>query len=79
MPDGHLVKEWFKLHYPDGVYHVLHGDPQEMIERFLKQQVKNTLVVLGAYERGSISRMLHRSMADLIMKNLDMPLFIAHK
>lgn len=79
MPDSHLVKEWFKIHYPEGQHHMMHGNPSDMIEQYLKQQVKNTLVVLGAYQRGSISRMLHKSMADIIMRDLDMPLFIAHK
>jgi len=34
--------------------------------------------VLGAYERGALSRWLRPSMADILMQEVDRPLFIAH-
>jgi nucleotide-binding universal stress UspA family protein len=58
---------------------VLAGDASEEIIDYLRDQVENVIVVLGAYGRGSISRMIHRSLADLLIAKLDTPLFIAHK
>lgn len=36
------------------------------------------LVVVGAYKRGAVSRWLRHSMADVLMKELKVPLYIAH-
>ena len=48
------------------------------IVQHLKQQQKNALVVLGANRRGTISRWFRESMADTLMKEVRLPLFIAH-
>jgi nucleotide-binding universal stress UspA family protein len=79
VPDSHLLKEWLKLNYPETRFKVILGDPNEEIPRYLLEQVENVVVVLGAYGRGSISRMIHRSLADTLITNLDIPLFIFHK
>lgn len=79
LPEAHYLKEWLKLYYDDVKTIALTGNSHEEILRFLKEQVANCLVVLGAYERGSISRMIHRSLADDIIKEIDLPLFISHR
>ena len=79
LPEAHYLREWLKLYYDDVKGVALTGKSHEQILRFLKEQVNNCLVVLGAYERGSISRMIHRSLADDIIKEIDLPLFISHR
>jgi nucleotide-binding universal stress UspA family protein len=79
VPDSHLLKEWLKLNYPETKFKVLLGDPNEEIPRYLREQTENVVVVLGAYGRGSISRMIHRSLADTLITKLNSPLFISHK
>jgi hypothetical protein len=79
IPEGALLREWVKLHFPQTTYHVLIGEPQQEIINYLKEQVQNPLVVLGAYSRGSISRLMHHSLADTIMQSVDIPMFISHK
>lgn len=79
IPDRHLLREWIKINYPDTSFHAITGNSHEEILHYLKEQIENTIVVLGAYGRGTISRMLHRSLADVLMKNLQVPLFISHK
>ncbi|GAB2984097.1 hypothetical protein GCM10027049_22130 [Mucilaginibacter puniceus] len=78
LPDGELIKEFITCHYPDASYTLLKGDPEEEIITYLKNINKNVLVVSGAYKRGQVSRWFKTSMADLLMKEIDMPLFIAH-
>lgn len=78
VPDNRLIKEFMKLHFPDARYKVVHGLPEVEIVRHLGKQEKNTLVVLGAYGRGMVSRWFRASMADILMEELNMPLFIAH-
>jgi len=78
VPDNKLMKEYTKRHFPDASYTVLKGLPEAEILDYLKKQGAGSLVILGAYQRGMISRWLRASLADVLMKDLKLPLFIAH-
>lgn len=78
LPDNKLMKEFMKRHYPKAKYTVLKGVAEDTIVNHLKKQQENTLVVLGAYRRGTVSRWFRESMADVLMKETKLPLFIAH-
>jgi hypothetical protein len=78
IPDNKLMKELMKRHYPDAKIKVSKGQAEEEIIKYLKQAKGNMLVILGAYRRGTVSRWFRTSMADKLMKDLKLPLFIAH-
>jgi nucleotide-binding universal stress UspA family protein len=78
IPDNKLMKELMKRHYPDAKIKVSKGQAEEEIIKYLKPEKGNVLVVLGAYRRGTVSRWFRTSMADKLMKELKLPLFIAH-
>ncbi len=78
LPDNHLMKEFMKRHLPKAQYVVLKGEAENTIITYLQQQAEETLVVLGAYQRSRVSRWFKPSMADALMKNTNLPLFIAH-
>lgn len=78
VPDNRLMKEFMKRHYPKARYIVLKGDTKSQILLHMATLEDNALVVLGAYKRGMVSRWFTPSMADVLMKNLQFPLFIAH-
>lgn len=78
IPDNKLMKELMKRHFPDPGYTVLKGDAESGIVDYLKKQEGISLVVLGAYCRGRLSRWLRESLADVLMKEVKLPLFIAH-
>jgi len=78
LPDGKLMKEFMKRHFPKAEYKVMKGWAEDAIVKHLKQEKQNALVVLGAYRRGSVSRWFRESMADILMKETKLPLFIAH-
>jgi hypothetical protein len=78
LPDNKLMKEFMKRHYPNAIYSVMSGIPEDEILHHLMRQSKNTIVVLGAYQRGTVSRWFKESMADLLMREIDFPIFIAH-
>nr|WP_294943404.1 universal stress protein [uncultured Mucilaginibacter sp.] len=78
LPEDALIKEFIHSHYPKAKYLVHTGDPAEQIIAYLKKQELNTLVVLGAYQRGVVSRWFKISMADKLMEELAIPLFITH-
>jgi len=78
LPDGKLMKEFMKRHYPDASYHVLQGIPWEVIPAYLQKANSSTVIVLGAYHRSRLSRWFHPSMADTLLSLLECPLFITH-
>jgi nucleotide-binding universal stress UspA family protein len=78
VPDNRLMKEFMKRHYPRASYKVLKGIPEIEIIDYLEGKEKNMLVVLGAYRRGAVSRWFRPSMADTLLHELKVPLFIAH-
>lgn len=78
VPDNKLLKEFMERHFPDAIYTVLKGLAEAEIVNYLKEQKNTPLIVLGAYRRGLVSRWFRASMADVLMKELKLPLFIAH-
>jgi hypothetical protein len=78
MPDNKLMKEFMKRHFPKATYNVMKGLAEDEIVTRLKLEKENALVVLGAYRRGTVSRWFRESMADTLMKEVKLPLFIAH-
>lgn len=78
VPDNRLMKEFMKRHFPQASYTVLKGLAETEIVNSLKEQKGSPLVILGAYRRSTVSRWFRASMADALMKDLKLPLFIAH-
>ncbi|HTS44835.1 MAG TPA: universal stress protein [Puia sp.] len=79
VPDNRLMKEFMKRHFHDATYTILKGLPDIEIVNHLKNRNQGELIVLGAYRRGMVSRWFRPSMADVLMQELNSPLFIAHK
>ena len=78
VPGGNLVKEFLQMHFSNLRFKTLEGDAGKVLPSYLKKTEGNPLIVLGAYHRGKLSRWFRPSLADLFMKKLDFPLFIAH-
>ncbi len=78
VPDYKLMKEFMKRHFPKVTYTVIKGLAEIEIISHLQQEKSNSMIVLGAYKRGTVSRWFRESMADALMRTLKMPLFIAH-
>jgi len=75
--DAFKMKEWMKEHYEEVEYVLLNGDPADQLFAYLLER-KNGVVVMGAYGRGMLSRFFKPSQARLIIKTVNMPIFIAH-
>jgi nucleotide-binding universal stress UspA family protein len=78
LPENKLMREFIKRHFPTAIYHVEKGIAEATIVGHLGNRSESELVVLGAYQRSELSRIFKTSMADILMKELDTPLFIAH-
>ncbi len=78
LPDDTLMKEFIKTRFPAAKFIIMKGQPEEKIKKYLQAQHGHALVVLGAYSRGNVSRWFKESMADVLMKDTKLPLFVAH-
>jgi nucleotide-binding universal stress UspA family protein len=78
LPENKLMKEFMKRHCPQASYAVLKGEAETEVLRYLETAEGSTLIVLGAYQRSAVSRWFKDSMADVLLRTLKCPLFIAH-
>jgi hypothetical protein len=72
------MKEWLSAHYQDPEFVILAGDASDELFGYLLEK-KNAIVVLGAYGRGILSRFLKPSHANLLLRTINLPIFIAHR
>ena len=78
LPNAFLIKEFIEQHYPEAATVVLRGSPENEITAYLTREKRFPLVVLGAYQRSRFSRVFRPSMADHLVQQANLPLFIAH-
>jgi hypothetical protein len=71
------IGELLQNNYSSIGFQQLQGDPADAMFEFLLGK-KNIFVVMGAYGRNMLSGFFRRSTADLVVKTLNLPLFIAH-
>ncbi len=78
IEESFKMKEWLNEHYEQVEFHLLKGSPTDELFGHLLDR-KNAFVVMGAYGRGLLSRFIRPSHARLIMRTLNLPIFIAHQ
>ncbi|MEJ6980044.1 universal stress protein [Pedobacter sp. P351] len=64
-------------HYPEVKLRLLKGDPENEIGNYLKNE-QDITVVLGTYQRSMVSSWFKSSLADSLMEECNVALFIAH-
>jgi len=75
--DKFKFKEWLKEHYTDLNFESLKGNSETKLFDYLYKR-KNIFLVMGAYGRNALSQFFKRSHADLLIKTITQPIFIAH-
>ena len=71
------IMQWLGSHYNDVHYHALKGDVKdELFTWFFMKEKK--LIVMGAYGRPLLSRFFNKSAADVLIRMVDLPIFITH-
>lgn len=71
------LREWMQNNYSSIGFEVLKGDEQDKLFEYLFNR-PNAFIVMGAYGRTALSRFFRESTADLIIKTVTRPIFIAH-
>jgi len=77
IEDQFKMKEWLGQHYTDVEFKVLKGDASDQLFGYLLEKT-NAMVIIGAYGRSMLSRFFRHSHAHLLVKSVNLPLFIAH-
>ena len=75
--DEQNLKQYLRMHYSNVSFHMLDGDTNHELIKFLFNRTK-ALVVMGAYSRSKLSRAFFPSTAEKLIKGLSLPIFIAH-
>ena len=76
-PDKYKFKEWLKEHYTDLHFEAQKGKTDTILFDYLFKR-KNMFLIMGAYGRNVLSQFFKRSYADLLIKTVTQPIFIAH-
>lgn len=76
-PDTGMVA-WLNDHYDDIDFQILRGRASDSLFKYLLRK-KNHFVVMGAYGRSLLSQFFKHSAANIIIRTIDIPLFITHK
>ncbi|NOT90207.1 universal stress protein [Ferruginibacter sp.] len=75
--DKHHLTEWLKDHYTDLEFEALKGNNYNRLFEYLFKR-KNMILVMGAYGRNALSEFIKPNPADLLLKTVTQPIFIAH-
>ena len=86
--DGHKshklnshFKEWLDLHVSSVDYLELSGDPRDQLYDYLRELTEhnNKLLVTGSFGRTALSMFFNPSTVGLVLKSIDIPIYIAHR
>jgi nucleotide-binding universal stress UspA family protein len=78
LPDQDAVAELAARHFSDLTLNEVAMENKKYFTTWLSEHEK-TWVVMGAYGRSLLSTLFKKSFADEVIKNVELPLFIAHK
>ncbi|MDE3214471.1 MAG: universal stress protein [Bacteroidota bacterium] len=78
FPQNTLLREYIKRHFPTATYKIVKGNVEDEVSKRFRNSSESQMIVLGAYQRGEVSRWFKTSMADILMKESKSSLFIAH-
>ncbi|MBO9201973.1 MULTISPECIES: universal stress protein [Niastella] len=71
------ITELLELHYQNIKFQLLQGKAADELFGHLLGK-KNVFVVMGAFERAKLARLFSHSTAELIIKAINVPVFVAH-
>jgi nucleotide-binding universal stress UspA family protein len=75
--ENERIAELLQSHCSQISFQHLRGNPEDELFDYLLPK-KNTLVVMGSFGRGLLSTLFSPSTSDLVVKNINLPIFIAH-
>jgi hypothetical protein len=75
-----LFVEWLNMHSSTTSFVNLSGNPREMLFEYfmIHNEHNNKMLVSGAFGRNLLSSLFKPGTAELVLKSIDIPVFIAH-
>jgi nucleotide-binding universal stress UspA family protein len=73
------IRELITRRYSDISYEVRNGHVIRELKDFIVSNSQHSLVVMGAYGRSALSRLWRQSLANTIIKEAQVPIFISHQ
>jgi nucleotide-binding universal stress UspA family protein len=73
------LNEWLPQHFSNLDKQILQGNLQKELVAFIRKNEKPSIVVMGAYGGNAVSRLFHRSLANIVIGETNALLFIMHE
>lgn len=77
LDEKYKITNWLKSYYSNITFAYVSGNAKNELFRYLFDK-SNALVVMGAYGRNSLSYLFQPSKADLLIRGVNLPIFITH-
>lgn len=78
LKEKHHITDLLDKHFDEYFIDVLSGNARQELISYLKVHTNNTVVVMGAYGRPAISMLFKKSLANEVIRDVMVPVFIAH-
>lgn len=75
--DHRRMMDWLRSHYNSVYYHSLKGHVKDELSKYFTKR-EQVLIVIGAYGRSLLSNFFRKSSADILIRMVDLPIFITH-
>jgi hypothetical protein len=71
---------WMEFHFPEFTMVHLQGNAADVLFNYFMEERDNNnkMLVAGAFGRSALSRFFNSSATDMVLKTVDIPVFIAH-
>ena len=78
--DKSIFEEWLKMKFVDYSFVTIPGDSREGVFTYFMdhRERSNSLLVMGAFGRGLLSTFFRPSTSELVLRAIDIPVFITH-
>lgn len=73
------LNDWLPLHFPNIQKQILQGNLQREMVSFIRKNDQQSIVIMGAYGRNAVSRLFHRSLANIVIEETNALIFIMHE
>lgn len=75
--DHRRLMQWLQAHYPSVIYQSLKGQAKDELFAYFFMH-PGRFAVMGSYGRSQLSTFFKHSTADILIRTVDLPLFITH-
>jgi nucleotide-binding universal stress UspA family protein len=79
IPSEEKITAWISQHFNRIKIQTIPGNIEKNLIDYINSNSENSLVVMGAYGRSTLSRLIHNSLADIVIEKTKASVFIMHE